>query len=220
MRAGPAAAFDRLYTRQAASLTRQAFLLCGHRRLAERAVVYAFHRAWERWPEVAVDPDPAGWVRAAAHDYALSPWHQLVPGRRGGEPRAVPPEDRGLLEALLSLPRCYRRSLVLHDGVGLRLPETAAETEATTRAAALRILHARTCLAARLPGLAETAPRDRGALLTGLLRDFAAGHPAKTCSPAALRASGERRTRRWTWAAYALVATAVSTITAVAVLTG
>ncbi len=220
MRASPAAAFDRLYVRQATALTRQAFLLCGHRRLAERAVVYAFHRAWEHWPEVAVDPDPAGWVRAAAHDYALSPWHRLVPGRRHPETHAVPPEDRVLLEALLSLPRCYRRSLLLHDGVGLGLPETAAETEATTRAASLRIVHARACLSERLPRLADAAPGERGAVLTGLLRDFAAGQPVQPCSPAALRASGERLTRRWTWASFALVATAVLTIAAAAVLSG
>ncbi|UCM89953.1 RNA polymerase sigma factor [Streptomyces marincola] len=216
----PAAAFDRLYVRQATPLTRQAFLLCGRRGLAERAVVHAFHRAWERWPEVAVDPDPAGWLRAATHEYALSPWHQLVPGRRGGELRAVPPEDRVLLEALLSLPRSYRRSLILHDGVGLGLSETAAETEASTRATAGRVLGAREALAARLPGLADTAEEQRGVALAHLLRQFAAGHPVVPGCPATLRAAGERLTRRRTWAAFALAATAVLSIALTAVLTG
>ncbi|WP_368733074.1 RNA polymerase sigma factor [Streptomyces alkaliphilus] len=77
----PMRAFDLLYARSAESLTRQTFLLCGDRRLAARAVVHAFRLAWERWPEVAVDRDPLGWVRAAAYEYALSPWHRLHPAR-------------------------------------------------------------------------------------------------------------------------------------------
>ncbi|MDT0308503.1 sigma factor-like helix-turn-helix DNA-binding protein [Streptomyces sp. DSM 44917] len=200
-------AFDDLYVRHAAPLTRQAFLLCGHRRLAERSVRHAFGLAWQRWPEVAGDRDPAGWVRAAVHEYALSPWHGLVPGRRGGDPRAVPPEDRVLLEALLSLPRCYRRSLVLHDGVGLGLPETAAETESSTRAAASRVERARAALAARLPRLA-------GEPLPEVLAEFAAGQPFHPPPAPVVRRWGRRTAHLWTLAAAALTVTAAAALTA------
>ncbi|MGK5531219.1 sigma factor-like helix-turn-helix DNA-binding protein [Streptomyces sp. URMC 129] len=209
----PAAAFDRLYAAHVVSLTRQTFLLCGRHRLAERSVLRAFLLAWQRWPEVAVDPDPAGWVRAAAYEYALSPWHGLLPGRRGGSLRAVPPEDRPPLKALLGLPPGYRRALLLHDGLGLPLPETAAETEATTPAAASRVRHAREAL----------APWDdgRGPVVAGLLTGPAAARPVRPRPARAIRARGERAMRRWTlvaWAAWAaalaLAATAAAPLLA------
>ncbi|MDX2784892.1 RNA polymerase subunit sigma-70, partial [Streptomyces caniscabiei] len=73
----PAQAFDALYAYCAPTLVQQTYLLTGQRRLAREAVERAFQLAWHRWPEVAVDRDPAGWVRAAAHDYALSPWRRV-----------------------------------------------------------------------------------------------------------------------------------------------
>ncbi len=69
----PAQAFDALYAYCAPALVRQAYLLTGRRDLAHESVERAFQRAWDHWPEVARDPDPPGWVRAAAHDWALSP---------------------------------------------------------------------------------------------------------------------------------------------------
>lgn len=62
-----------MYDYAAPALTRQAYLLTGRRRLSHEAVEQAFQQAWARWPEVAVDPDPVGWVRAAVYEYALSP---------------------------------------------------------------------------------------------------------------------------------------------------
>ncbi|GGY92376.1 sigma factor-like helix-turn-helix DNA-binding protein [Streptomyces poonensis] len=148
----PAQAFDALYALSSPALVRQALLLTGRPRLARASVERAFQLAWQRWPEVAVDRDPTGWVRAAAHEYALSPWHRLRPC---GKPSAGLP-CQALLDVLLELPPPYRRTLLLHDGLGLRLPETAAETEASTPAAAGRLLHAREAVAARLPELADT----------------------------------------------------------------
>ncbi|WP_053171121.1 sigma factor-like helix-turn-helix DNA-binding protein [Streptomyces sp. SBT349] len=200
MNEGPAAAFDRLYAVHAVSLVRQTFLLCGRRRTAERAVARAFHLAWERWPEVAVDRDPAGWVRAAAYECALSPWHELLPHRRGGELREVPPEDRPLLAALLSLPPSYRRSLVLHDGVGLGLPETAAESEASTSATASRVARAREAL--NTPDLAAR------------LSAMAGARPVRPLPAVAIRAASERTTRRVTLAALTVILSFATLVTA------
>ncbi|GAA4665971.1 hypothetical protein GCM10023324_16230 [Streptomyces youssoufiensis] len=306
----PAAAFDALYARHAPALTRQAYLLTGRSQLAEEAVEYAFRLAWQQWPKVAVDRDPAGWVRAAVYEFALSPWHQLRPERKrpprapvdsptssttpapaegepekrgrllaprrlrprlprrrpvavapatkdaparaanqtsahtttearphaaepstdagadAGEPpvrairrrrwargrgltglrRAVrraaieagpgtvPPSDPALLDALLSLPRSYRRTLLLYDGVGLDLPETAAETEASTPATAGRLTHARQALVERLPEL-RRVPRDRlGAALHQRLGALAVAQPVRVRAAEAVRSGSEHTT--------------------------
>ncbi|WP_433546093.1 helix-turn-helix domain-containing protein [Streptomyces sp. CA-294286] len=240
----PAQAFDELYARTAPSLVRQAYLLTGRNRLAQETVERAFQLAWQRWPAVATDRDPAGWVRAAAYEYAMSPWHRLRPGhRRVDEPARVPesaaatgaktdpvpsPESpagppaagsgaasadgagpaadpRALLHALLELPPPYRRTLVLYDGLGLDLPETAAETEATTPAAASRLEYARCVVARRLPEVAEArTPAEQSAVLQERLGALALAQPADGLPPGeAVRTGGERRIRFWTRAAIA-----------------
>ncbi|MFF8899692.1 RNA polymerase sigma factor [Streptomyces lydicus] len=150
-----ATAFDDLHSRHAAGLTRQAYLLTGRPELARRAVARGFRLAWQRWPQVAVDPDPAGWVRAAVYECALTPWQRLLPWLRTARtaqelPSSVGPADRALLTAVLGLPAPYRRMLVLHDGVGLGLYEAATEVEASTPAAAGRLAHARELVVAEL----------------------------------------------------------------------
>ncbi|MGW2177401.1 sigma factor-like helix-turn-helix DNA-binding protein [Streptomyces sp. NPDC001732] len=154
----PAEAFDALYRHSAEALFRQAFLLTGRRGLARESVARAFSLAWDHWPEVAVDRDPVGWVRAAAYEYAVSPWHRLRRTHRRPDPPQAEPGARALLDALLELPPSYRRTLLLHDGVGLDLPDTAAETEASTPAAASRLVNARAAIAEQL----SSAPTEPG----------------------------------------------------------
>jgi DNA-directed RNA polymerase specialized sigma24 family protein len=198
-------AFDLLYVRHAGPIGQQCYLLCGDRDIAARAVADGFRLAWERWPEVAVDRDPAGWVRAAAYEYALSPWHRLRPARRRPRVRGGTPQDQQLLDALLGLPASYRRSLVLHDALGLGLPDTAAEVEATTAAAAARIARAHEVLADRIPRLGEVPPDKRGALLGDMLEQLTGTQPIRPLPASRARLHSERITRRRLAAALALV---------------
>ncbi|QIP85067.1 helix-turn-helix domain-containing protein [Streptomyces sp. Tu 2975] len=201
----PEEAFDVLYAGAAPDLVRQTYLLTGRRRLSQESVERAFHHAWQRWPEVAVDRDPAGWVRAVAYEYAMSPWNRLRPAHR--YPDELPGEEprRELLEALLELPTAYRRALLLHDGLGLGLPETAAETEASTPATASRLVHAREAMAERLPELADSSVlRDR-------MRGLAGAGPAPLMTPACdVRSGCERRAKMWTRAVAAATALIVA----------
>ncbi|MEU9064877.1 helix-turn-helix domain-containing protein [Streptomyces sp. NPDC048430] len=195
-------AYDALYGRTAPGLTRQMYLLTGRRKLAREAVEHAFRIAWQRWPEVARDRDPAGWVRAASYEYAMSPWHRLRRTHR--RPDALPedPARRALLDALLGLPPVYRRTLLLHDGVGLGLPETAAETEASTPATASRLLNARAAVAERLPGTVEsTEPGGRPALHDRLGALAVAEEVPEPPPAPAVRAGSERIAELWTRAA-------------------
>ncbi|MFP8886085.1 SigE family RNA polymerase sigma factor [Streptomyces mangrovi] len=228
---GPAEAFDLLYARLARPLLRQTYLLTGDRALAGQAVRHAFRQAWERWPEVAVDRDPAGWVRTAAYDHALSPWHRLDPRRRaarrngpgehgagkdGAESGAGKnsAESGGRLppEALLDLPSSYRRTLLLHDGLGLGVSETAAESEASTAATAARLMHAREALAEYVPGLRRVAPDRRREIIRSMLEELAdAGSLPGLPSARTARDGSERTVRLRTGASFgatALVAAA------------
>ncbi|MFD7233585.1 helix-turn-helix domain-containing protein [Streptomyces sp. NPDC059881] len=208
-------AFDDLYARTAPGLVRQTYLLTGRRLLSQEAVERAFHLAWQRWPEVAVDRDPASWVRMVAYEHAMSPWHRLrrvhrrpdpddpaAPATRTAGPSAPPaPRRTTLREALLGLPPSYRRTLLLYDGLGIDLPETAAETEASTPAAANRLLNARAAVAERLPELAE--PEALQAELGDLVAHVAA---PKIASARSVRAGSEHRAELWTRAAIGLTA--------------
>ncbi|TJZ53004.1 hypothetical protein FCH28_17750 [Streptomyces piniterrae] len=224
----PTAAFDALYDRHAATLTRQAYLLTGRPRRAQQAVERAFQLAWRQWPEVARAPDPAAWVRAATYEEALSPWHRLRPWERDS-PRPTPtapapaptaPADRALLDTLLGLPAPYRRTLLLHDGLGLGLGETAAELEASTPAAGRRLAHARETVALRLPelGLDAQPPARKGEILHDGLARLAAAHPVAPPPPRSVRTASERGTRWTTRAALGLTGLVVAA-TAVALLT-
>ncbi|MEV8089333.1 helix-turn-helix domain-containing protein [Streptomyces nigra] len=201
----PAQAFDALYAFCAPALVRQTYLLSGRRELARESVERAFQLAWERWPEVARDPDPAGWVRAAAYDFALSPWHRFRPRYRHPEPPPADRADRLLLDVLLDLTPPQRRTLLLYDGVGLDLPETAAETEASTPTAANRILHARAAVATRMPTLSD--PDD----LHRRLAELASAERLRAPAPDAVREGSERRARFWTRAAIAFTVALIGT---------
>ncbi|MFF2374330.1 hypothetical protein ACFVUW_08085 [Streptomyces xiamenensis] len=184
----PEAAFAALYERHAASLARQAYLLCGgDTRFAARAMERGFQRCWEEWPAVAADADPVGRVRAAVYGYALSPWHRLRPW---GRPRPV-------LPVLLELPPHRRGTVVLHDCAGVGLSAAAAETEATVAVAGARLATGRAALPAGFPPLAT----------------LAAAVPVRTRRPDAVRRAGERATARRTRACLLLTATTLTAIT-------
>ncbi|MEU9447433.1 RNA polymerase subunit sigma-70 [Streptomyces sp. NPDC048277] len=203
----PDQAFDALYAFCAPALVRQTYLLTGRRELAREAVERAFQLAWQNWPQVARDRDPAGWVRAAAHECALSPWHQFRPRYRHPESPPADAADRALLDALLTLPPSYRRTLLLYDGVGLDLPETAAETEASTPATAGRLTQARREVAARVPELADPAVLHRR------LTELASVERLRAAQPPTVRTFAERRTRFWTRSALAFTAAIVAATT-------
>ncbi|MFF7308482.1 helix-turn-helix domain-containing protein [Streptomyces sp. NPDC008137] len=201
----PEQAFDALYSFCAPALVRQTYLLTGRRELARESVERAFQIAWQRWPEVARDRDPAGWVRALSYECALSPWHRLRPRYRHPEPPPPDAFDRALMGTLLGLPPSYRRTLLLYDGVGLGLPETAAETEASTRAAVNRLTHAREAVAERLPELADPE------VLHWRLVELASTERLRAAKPLVVRQAGERRARLWTRAAIAFTALLIGT---------
>ncbi|MFD8795548.1 helix-turn-helix domain-containing protein [Streptomyces vinaceus] len=217
--AGPGAVFDALYEYAAPALARQVYLLTGRRGLSHEAVERAFQLAWARWPEVATDPDPVGWVRAAAYEYALSPWHGFRRAHKHPDKAPAAPADRILMDAMLALPPAHRRTVLLYDGVGLDLPDTAAETEATTPTTGNRLLHAHAALADRIPELAAAPPEKQSAVLRERLGAVVPAVPLEPRPAVTVRMAAEYRATRWTRAFLGLtaviaVATAYTTATA------
>lgn len=109
------------------------------------------------------------------------------------------------MAVLLKLPPPQRRTLLLYDGVGLDLPETAAETEASTPATAGRLLRAREVVATRLPELSDPGELHRR------LAELASTERLRAATPRAVRAGGERRARFWTRAAIAFTVALIGT---------
>ncbi|WP_329343073.1 sigma-70 family RNA polymerase sigma factor [Streptomyces sp. NBC_00663] len=202
--------FDALYADIARSLVHQTYLLTGQRRLAFESVEWAFHHAWEHWPEVAADPDPVIWLRTAAYDYALSPWHRLRPPRRNPD---LPVTD-ATHRALLDLPPPYRRALLLCDGLGFSLDHAAREMQSSTPAATNRLRNARTHIAQRLP-----APDDPGAVQQRLHALTDAVSIATVPHARSVRTSSEERTRLQTRTVFAAMGTLLLTIAVAIILT-
>ena len=158
----PAEAFDALYVGLAPALVRQTYLLTGRREPRQgvrRAGLPAGLAALARGGRRPGSGRLGAGGRVRVRDVALAPAAPRPPPPRRAARRSR--LDRALLDALLDLPPAYRRTLLLYDGVGLDLPETAAETEASTPAAASRLLHARAAVAERLPELATRLARRR-----------------------------------------------------------
>lgn len=218
----PEAAFDALYLRWAGALRRQVVVLTGDAELAAEAVRRAFDQAWQRWPEVARDSDPAGWLRAAAHTYALAPWQRHWKRVRRRPP--VPAPADGLWRALVGLHPERRRALLLHDGLGMSLVRTAAEVESSPAAAASRIIGARRELAAAAPDAYDggDAAGHLDALLAAVPEpagDAPGGAAEVPARPAGVREASERGTRRRTVASFAAAGT-VLLVTTVCMIVG
>ncbi|NUO41504.1 MAG: hypothetical protein HOV82_05640 [Streptomyces sp.] len=191
-------AFDALYVYAAPSLVQQTYLLTGGRRLAFESTEFAFHQAWENWPEVACDPDPVGWVRERAHEYALSPWHRF----RWLVVRPDPSPGDSVWQALLALYPRHRRAVVLCDGLGLSVGEAAAEMQAGTPATRNRLLVARAALHDRLRvedrRESEDPDEDASAAQAWIRRCLEQTQAATLAQPWSVRAGSERRTRALT----------------------
>lgn len=107
---------------------------------------------------------------------------------------------------MLGLPPAHRRTVLLYDGVGLDLPDTAAETEASTPTAGSRLVNAHADLADQLPELDGVAPAKQSAVLRERLGTLRPPLPLEPRAAAVVRVAGEHRTRLWTRAVIGVTA--------------
>ncbi|WP_234443883.1 SigE family RNA polymerase sigma factor [Streptomyces sp. NRRL B-24484] len=132
---------------RSAALFRTAYVLTGHREMAEDLLQEALERACRHWNRVAVADSPEAYVRRIVVNLANDRWRSL---RRGGEHadvdldarpdardpyRAVEVRDE-LLQALHALPIGMRTVVVLrylHDLDDLEIAETLGVSPGTVR---------------------------------------------------------------------------------------
>ena len=128
------AAFDAFFADAWGRLVSQAYLLTGNRETAQDLTQEAFLRAWKRWRKVTTYDSPEAWTRKVLHNLCIESWRRKrLEARHSGVDRAEVVDERGhdheLVEAMKSLPGPQARALLLHDGLGLTVADTARELE-------------------------------------------------------------------------------------------
>jgi RNA polymerase sigma-70 factor (ECF subfamily) len=126
------AAYDAFYTGSWGRLFGQACVLTGDRETAQDLTQEALLRAWRRWDRIAGFEDPEGWTRRVLHNLCIESWRRNRT-RMAHRPVEAPPSPdvpvhhHQLAQAMRDLPGDQARALLLHDGLGMTVPETAAE---------------------------------------------------------------------------------------------
>ncbi|MFF7246585.1 sigma factor-like helix-turn-helix DNA-binding protein [Embleya sp. NPDC008237] len=201
--------FDALHAAIAPDIARYAYLLTASPARAAYVTRHVFARVWRDLPDVENTPADAARVRTLAGDLALG--HRFL--LRRALWRLVPHPDRtdrvvphaeddahrdrdiALLRALQRVPSHRRRVFVLRHLYGMSPEQVAVETEATTEATRIRLLHAHEDLAELVPALTGPSPNCPEAhdFLTTITRDLAARHEPRLPGPHASRVGSRAR---------------------------
>jgi RNA polymerase sigma-70 factor (ECF subfamily) len=129
---GDATAFDAFYRNSSRRLYGQAYVLTGSREIAEDLTHEAFLRAWKHWQRIGDYEGPEAWTRRVLHNLCIDSWRKSRPRVHNvldPVPASVeiPTHHLQLAEAMRSLPGQQARALLLHDGLGMTIAETAGD---------------------------------------------------------------------------------------------
>jgi RNA polymerase sigma-70 factor (ECF subfamily) len=158
---GAAEAYDAFFTASWARLHAQAYVLTGSREQAQDLTQEALLRAWTHWPRIGGFESPERWTRRVLHNLCIQSWRRSQIRRLAG-PGEIPTapdmaEDHVLLaEAMRRLPGAQARALLLHDGLGLTVAETAQELDVPEGTVKSWLSRSRKIVAANLTRQFET----------------------------------------------------------------
>jgi RNA polymerase sigma-70 factor (ECF subfamily) len=148
--------FDAFYTDSWGRLFAQAYVLTGDRETAKDLTQEALVRAWRRWDRIAGYENPEGWTRRVLHNLCIESWRRAttrdaaVLQPMASESPEIPVHHHELAQAMRALPGRQARALLLHDGLGLTVPETAAELDAPEGTVRSWLSRSRKLVAARI----------------------------------------------------------------------
>jgi len=159
-------AFDAFYRLTWGRLYGQAYVLTGSLESAQDLTQEALLRAWKRWASVAAYEDPEGWTRRVLHNLCIESWRKGQTRRSMvkheiAAPTEIPLHHFQLAQAMRSLPGEQARALLLHDGLGMTVPEAAQELGVPEGTVRSWLSRTRKVIAARLDSLdADTTRRS------------------------------------------------------------
>jgi RNA polymerase sigma factor (sigma-70 family) len=152
---GAEEAYDAFFRSSWGRLRGQAYVLTGSQEQAQDLTQEALLRAWTHWGRIAGYEDPEGWTRRVLHNLCIQSWRTSERRRRTGPPeRATTPDAADdhvrLAQAMRTLPPDQARALLLHDGLGMTVAETARELGANDGTVKSWLSRSRKVVAAQL----------------------------------------------------------------------
>ena len=129
---GAEQAYDAFFQSAWPRLQGQAYVLTGSREQAADLTQEALLRAWTHWDRISRYENSAAWTRRVLQNLCIQSWRKSQVRRRADPDRTATsadvPDDHVLLaEAMRRLPGDQARALLLHDGLGFTVAETARE---------------------------------------------------------------------------------------------
>jgi RNA polymerase sigma-70 factor (ECF subfamily) len=152
---GDATEFDTFYRSCSRRLYGQAYVLTGSREMAEDLTHEAFLRAWKHWQRIADYGDPEAWTRRVLHNLCIDSWRRSrakvhkVPDPTPSSVE-IPTHHLQLAEAMRSLTGQQARALLLHDGMGMSIADTAGDLGVPEGTVTSWLTRSRRIVAARL----------------------------------------------------------------------
>ncbi|MGH9169739.1 MAG: RNA polymerase sigma factor [Acidimicrobiales bacterium] len=151
------AEFQRFFASSSRSLVGQAYALTGDIQEAQDLAQEALLRAWTNWAQIKSYESPEAWTRQVLHHLAIGRWRRLRLRNRHEASAASTPQvstdldaHMDVLNAVGRLPLKQRRTLVLHDYVGLTVDEIASELGVPAGTARSWLHRARRAVASQL----------------------------------------------------------------------
>lgn len=147
--------FDAFYRSCSRRLYGQAYVLTGSREMAEDLTHEAFLRAWKHWQRIAEYEGPEAWTRRVLHNLCIDSWRKSRPRvLKFLDPLPssfeIPTHHLQLAEAMRSLPGVQARAMLLHDGLGMSIAETADDLGVPEGTVTSWLTRSRKVVAARL----------------------------------------------------------------------
>jgi RNA polymerase sigma-70 factor (ECF subfamily) len=127
-------AYDAFFLNSWARLQAQAYVLTGSVEQAQDLTQEALLRAWTHWDRISGFENPEAWTRRVLHNLCVASWRRSQVRRSIGPLPVAPTVDRpedhvSLAQAMRRLPGPQARALLLHDGLGMTVTETAQELD-------------------------------------------------------------------------------------------
>lgn len=122
--------FDSFFDASWSRLQGQAYVLTGSREAAQDLTQEALLRTWRHWNSVSAMENPEAWTRKVLHNLCIESWRKSRRRNPKADVRAhaeIPDPHAEIAQAMRTLPAIQAKALLLHDGLGMTVPEVASE---------------------------------------------------------------------------------------------